>query len=177
MDLLREESPYILAPYYLHDTFIDATTRKRTATIGMQSLEKGVCVPYNDDTDRAITHLFIAAPVMLDALYSIMRGNAHQGRACGANDMLPYMSREQTAKRAGEAIQAAISDKQACGINHVDHLATMLESAIVRIEMANAEGDPILSAWLPAAKATLARAKCARSPHQSPPPDATRASD
>lgn len=34
-----------------------------------------------------------------------------------------------------------------------------LESAVARIELANAEGNPILSAWLPSARAAIAAAK------------------
>jgi len=38
-------------------------------------------------------------------------------------------------------------------------LLASLEAAVARVELANAEGDPILSAWLPDAQAALRRAK------------------
>lgn len=34
-----------------------------------------------------------------------------------------------------------------------------LETVVLRIELANAEGNPILSAWLPDAKKAIAKAK------------------
>ena len=56
--------------------------------------------------------------------------------------------RKQGGREANAALIAAAPD-----------LLDTLEAAIGRIEIANAEGDPILSAWLPDAKATVARAK------------------
>ena len=38
-------------------------------------------------------------------------------------------------------------------------LLLALEEAILRVELANSEGDPILSAWLPDAKRAVAKAK------------------
>jgi len=38
-------------------------------------------------------------------------------------------------------------------------LLVVLEHAVARAEVANAEGNPILSAWLPDARAALAKAK------------------
>lgn len=38
-------------------------------------------------------------------------------------------------------------------------LMELLETAVLRIAMANAEGVPILSAWLPEAQAAIARAR------------------
>lgn len=38
-------------------------------------------------------------------------------------------------------------------------LLAELETAVLRIELANAEGNPILSAWLPDARKAIARAK------------------
>jgi hypothetical protein len=38
-------------------------------------------------------------------------------------------------------------------------LLDLLETAIARVELANAEGNPILSAWLPDAKAAAARVR------------------
>lgn len=40
-----------------------------------------------------------------------------------------------------------------------DAMKEALEQAIARIEVANQEGNPIMSAWLPDAKAALALAK------------------
>ncbi len=42
-------------------------------------------------------------------------------------------------------------------VNHHDELALLVRSAIARVELANAEGDPILSAWAMDAKNLLAR--------------------
>ena len=39
-----------------------------------------------------------------------------------------------------------------------DDLLLALKAAIRRVEIANAEGNPILSAWLPDARAAIARA-------------------
>ncbi len=36
-------------------------------------------------------------------------------------------------------------------------LLDVLRAAVARVELANAEGDPILSAWLPGAKDLLAQ--------------------
>jgi hypothetical protein len=38
-------------------------------------------------------------------------------------------------------------------------LLDLLEAAVARVQIANEEGDPILSAWLPDALSTLAKAK------------------
>ncbi len=51
-------------------------------------------------------------------------------------------------------------DAQALDLQYV---ATILDSAIGRVEMANAEGDPILSAWLPNARAIVAQLRQHRS--------------
>jgi hypothetical protein len=40
-----------------------------------------------------------------------------------------------------------------------DELLHVLRAAVRRVEIANAEGDPILSAWLPAARAAIANAE------------------
>lgn len=40
----------------------------------------------------------------------------------------------------------------------VTDLAECLHAAVVRVQLANAEGDPILSAWLPTARAALTEA-------------------
>jgi len=47
-------------------------------------------------------------------------------------------------------------------VNSFDAMREALEQAIARIELANREGDPIMSAWLPDAKAALALAKGSR---------------
>ena len=44
-------------------------------------------------------------------------------------------------------------------VNSYDAMKEALEQAIARIEVANQEGNPIMSAWLPDAKAALALAK------------------
>ena len=44
-------------------------------------------------------------------------------------------------------------------INAHDDLVEALQAAVARIEVANKEGDPILSAWLPDARAALAKAR------------------
>lgn len=44
-------------------------------------------------------------------------------------------------------------------VNSHDAMREALEQAIARIEVANQEGNPIMSAWLPDAKAALALAK------------------
>lgn len=44
-------------------------------------------------------------------------------------------------------------------VNSYDAMREALEQAIARIEVANQEGNPIMSAWLPDAKAALALAK------------------
>ena len=38
-------------------------------------------------------------------------------------------------------------------------LLAALEAMVARVEIANKEGDPIMSAWLPDARAVIARAK------------------
>ena len=38
-----------------------------------------------------------------------------------------------------------------------EQLLVVLREAIARVELANEEGDPILAAWLPGAKALLAQ--------------------
>ena len=43
--------------------------------------------------------------------------------------------------------------------NAHDALTHYVELAVGRVELANAEGDPILSAWLPGARAALAKAQ------------------
>lgn len=40
-----------------------------------------------------------------------------------------------------------------------EDLLTELEAAVARIELANKEGNPIMSAWLPSARAAIAKAK------------------
>ena len=47
------------------------------------------------------------------------------------------------------------------GINPeaVPDLLTVLRAAVARVELANREGDPILSAWLPDAQAAIAKAE------------------
>ena len=40
-----------------------------------------------------------------------------------------------------------------------DELLDVLRTAVRRVEIANAEGDPILSAWLPTARAAIANAE------------------
>jgi len=42
-------------------------------------------------------------------------------------------------------------------------LCDLLHTAIARVQIANAEGDPILSAWLPDARAALAQVDSRRS--------------
>ena len=37
----------------------------------------------------------------------------------------------------------------------LEHVAVTLEEAIARVELANSEGDPILSAWLHSARTSL----------------------
>ncbi len=44
-------------------------------------------------------------------------------------------------------------------IKEAPNLLDELKAAAARIELANSEGDPILSAWLPGAKAIIARAE------------------
>jgi hypothetical protein len=39
-------------------------------------------------------------------------------------------------------------------------LAERLNEAVIRVQLANVEGDPILSAWLPGARAALTQAWC-----------------
>ena len=41
---------------------------------------------------------------------------------------------------------------------HTQDLIDLLRFAVKRVELANEEGNPILSAWLPDAKAAIARA-------------------
>lgn len=40
-------------------------------------------------------------------------------------------------------------------IQKLNRLADLLRAAVARVELANSEGNPILSAWLPDAKSTL----------------------
>jgi len=44
-------------------------------------------------------------------------------------------------------------------ISAAPELLDLIEAAVVRIQMANDEGDPILSAWLTDAKSAIAKAK------------------
>ncbi len=46
-------------------------------------------------------------------------------------------------------------------------LQAALEQAIARVRLANAEGNPILSAWLPEAEAAIAKAKGERASVQA----------
>ena len=43
-------------------------------------------------------------------------------------------------------------------VKEAPNLLDELKAAVARIELANGEGDPILSAWLPGAQAVIARA-------------------
>jgi|GEM_PF-6714980 len=43
--------------------------------------------------------------------------------------------------------------------NLIEEMAVILKMAILRIEIANAEGDPILSAWRETAESALRRAE------------------
>lgn len=54
--------------------------------------------------------------------------------------------------RNGEALQTARCLAEAPA------MLTLLELAVARIELANAEGDPILAAWLPDARTAIAKA-------------------
>lgn len=47
-------------------------------------------------------------------------------------------------------------------VNSHDAMREALEAAVARVELANAEGNSIMSAWLPDAKAALALAKGSR---------------
>lgn len=51
----------------------------------------------------------------------------------------------------------------------VRDLVESLQAAVGRVEIANKEGDPILSAWLPSARAALGRA-AVLAPAQMPAP-------
>lgn len=55
-----------------------------------------------------------------------------------------------------EAEENAAFIVRAC--NAHDDLVAALQAAVARVEIANAEGDPIMSAWLPDARAALAKA-------------------
>jgi len=44
-------------------------------------------------------------------------------------------------------------------IEQAPNLLELLEAAVLRVELANKEGDAILSAWLPDAKLAIARAR------------------
>lgn len=56
-----------------------------------------------------------------------------------------------------EALATADFIVRAC--NAHEELVLSLQQAIERIKLANLEGDPILSAWLPEAEAALAKAQ------------------
>jgi hypothetical protein len=59
---------------------------------------------------------------------------------------------------AGYECEAAGFDGQAT-IEALPDLLTGLRAAVARVQIANAEGNPILSAWLPDALAALARCR------------------
>lgn len=42
----------------------------------------------------------------------------------------------------------------------MDEIVILMEQAIARVELANAEGDPILSGWLADAKRVIQNARC-----------------
>lgn len=75
-------------------------------------------------------------PIMLDALTSPV-----------AWDGSPYYDIRDFARVRGDANARLVAD-----------LAEQLHAAVVRVQLANAEGHPILSAWLPAARAALTEA-------------------
>lgn len=52
-----------------------------------------------------------------------------------------------------------MAEKAAPLIAAAPDMLDLLLTAVTRVELANTEGDPILSAWLPGAKAVIARAK------------------
>lgn len=62
---------------------------------------------------------------------------------------------------AAETVEQATANVELIvrAVNSYDAMREALEQAIARIEVANQEGNPIMSAWLPDAKAALALAK------------------
>jgi len=54
------------------------------------------------------------------------------------------------------AANAALIDR---AVNCHEDLVAILEAFVARVEIANKEGDPIMSAWLPDARAAIARAR------------------
>lgn len=72
----------------------------------------------------------------------------------------PAITTEECIEQEANAARI-VSCVNACeGINPeaVPDLLHQLQMAVVRVELANREGDPILSAWLPGARAAIAKA-------------------
>lgn len=44
-------------------------------------------------------------------------------------------------------------------LESAEEMLELLKAAVARVEVANQEGDPILSAWVPGAKAAIAKAE------------------
>jgi hypothetical protein len=65
-----------------------------------------------------------------------------------------------TAARAGSEMEQAftkvLNEKSALQAENAA-LRVALEAAVARVELANSEGNPILSAWLPDARAALGK--------------------
>ena len=58
-----------------------------------------------------------------------------------------------------ETVAENIEEKTAHLFASAPDLLSALEAAVARVQIANEEGDPILSAWLPDALSAIAKAK------------------
>lgn len=76
-----------------------------------------------------------------------------------AQQYLAKSAREVERLRAGIAALAGGQDEAARLRGIVADLCDVLDAAVARVDLANAEGDSILSAWLPTARAALDKAR------------------
>ena len=60
-------------------------------------------------------------------------------------------------REIGKRLSRVLREEHNAVVNVAAELRDVLELAVSRVELANAEGNPILSAWLPEAKAALAK--------------------
>lgn len=66
------------------------------------------------------------------------------------------MNQKELAEKLLALADALLKEQDSStGNEQVDRLKDILRQAIARVKLANAEGDPILSAWLPSAEEAL----------------------
>jgi len=70
-----------------------------------------------------------------------------------------FSTKSQNGDTISETVAENVEKQDAELIAVAPELLDLLEAAVARIELANDEGDPILSAWLTDAKSAIAKAK------------------